>query len=238
MPIFVHIIETTIMELSEAIVRRHSVRNYTSAPLPQNIVETLNSAITEINKQAQLNIQLITNEPRAFTGIFAYGKFSGVTNYFVMAGEKSADLHEKIGYYGEKLVLLAQQLGLNTCWAGLSYRKIADTYTLNANETILCYIALGYGENQGVSHRIKTIEQISNACSVDTPQWFVDGCKAALLAPTAINQQKFRFEYAGGNNVVAKRGFSLVGYTRIDLGIAKLHFEIGANNSSLKWINE
>ena len=105
------------MELSEAIVRRHSVRNYTSAPLPQNIVETLNSAITEINKQAQLNIQLITNEPRAFTGIFAYGKFSGVTNYFVMAGEKCADLHEKIGYYGEKLVLIAQQLGLNTCWA-------------------------------------------------------------------------------------------------------------------------
>ena len=103
---------------------------------------------------------------------------------------------------------------------------------------VLCYIALGYGENQGVSHRIKTIEQISNACSVDTPQWFVDGCKAALLAPTAINQQKFRFEYAGGNSVVAKRGFSLVGYTRIDLGIAKLHFEIGANNSSLKWINK
>ena len=225
------------MELLEAIGKRHSVRHYTSAPLPQNIVNTLKSAIIDINKQAQLNIQLITNEPRAFTGIFAYGKFSGVANYFVMAGERSPDLHEKIGYYGEKLVLLAQQLGMNTCWAGMSYRKIADTYKLNANETILCYIALGYGENQGVSHRIKTIEQISNV-SADSPPWFIDGCQAALLAPTAINQQKFRFEYAGGDNVIAKRGFSLVGYTRIDLGIAKLHFEIGAKNSRLKWLDE
>lgn len=226
------------MELLEAIGRRHSVRHFKSTPLPQNIVDTLNSTVIEINKQAKLNIQLITNEPRAFTGIFAYGKFSGVANYFVMAGEKSANLHEKIGYYGEKLVLLAQQLGLNTCWAGLSYRKIAGTYQIKANETILCYIALGYGDNQGVSHRTKTIEQISNVCNVDAPQWFIDGCQAALLAPTAINQQKFRFEYAGADSVVAKRGFSFVGYTRIDLGIAKLHFEIGANNSSLKWIDE
>ena len=57
------------MELLEAIGKRHSVRHYTSAPLPQNIVNTLKSAIIDINKQAQLNIQLITNEPRAFTGI-------------------------------------------------------------------------------------------------------------------------------------------------------------------------
>ena len=123
MPIFVHIIETTIMELSEAIVRRHSVRNYTSAPLPQNIVETLISAITEINKQAQLNIQLITNEPRAFTGIFAYGKFSGVENVIALVGKKQPNDDQRIGYYGAQVMLLAQQLGLNTCWVVMTYQK-------------------------------------------------------------------------------------------------------------------
>jgi hypothetical protein len=34
--------------------------------------------------------------------------------------KKSDDLDEKVGYWGEQLVLLAQTLGLNTCWVGLS----------------------------------------------------------------------------------------------------------------------
>jgi hypothetical protein len=80
---------------------------------------------------------------------------------------------------------------------------------------------------------------VSNA-GQQTPQWFVRGVEAALKAPTAINQQKFRFEYPGataegGEPVVrASRQFSLVGYTAIDLGIAKLHFEIGAG-TAFRW---
>ena len=226
------------MELKDAMVTRHSVRRYTNKALSEDVMLKLQKAVEDINRKAGLNIQLVTNEPRAFTGIFAYGKFSGVSNYFIMAGAKSETLHERVGYYGEQLVLLSQSLGLNTCWAGLSYRKIAGTYQLHQGETIVCYIALGYGETQGSDRHSKTVEQISNIDNVDAPQWFSDGCKAALLAPTAINQQKFRFEYAGGDRVIAKHGFSLVGYTRIDLGIAKLHFELGANNSRLKWIEE
>lgn len=47
-----------------------------------------------------------------------------------MAGQKADDLDERIGYYGEQLVLLAQALGLNTCWAGLSYRKVNGAYKI------------------------------------------------------------------------------------------------------------
>ena len=38
------------------------------------------------------------------------------------------------------------------------------------------------------------VQQVSNACDL-TPAWFQKGVEAALLAPTAINQQKFSFEY-------------------------------------------
>ena len=110
---------------------------------------------------------------------------------------------------------------------------------LEEGEKIACYIALGYGETQGRGHKIKSVEQVSNA-SDGTPLWFRKGVEAALLAPTAINQQKFSFLYMGMNNgihqVHAKRGFSLMGYTQMDLGIAKYHFEVGAGKENFVWV--
>ena len=225
------------MTLLEAIQARHSVRRYKASPLSADVKEALEAKILELNAKGNLHIQLICDEPKAFTGVFAYGKFSGVTNYLVMAGKKAKDLDERIGYYGEQLVLLAQQLGLNSCWAGLSYRKVENTYTLADGEKICCYIALGYGETHGVSHKIKSAKEISNVSDI-TPQWFKDGIEAVRLAPTAINQQKFYFEYSGvGTKVIAKRLFSMVGYTQMDMGIAKLHFEIGSGKE-IEWIDK
>ena len=200
----------------------------------------LEEQIADLNQEGNLHIQLILNEPKAFMGTLAkYGKFRGVTNYIVMAGKKADDLDERVGYYGEHLVLLAQTLGLNTCWVGLSYSKVPGTYVLDEGEKIACYIAIGYGETQGVGHKIKTVEQVSNASDI-TPSWFKKGVEAALLAPTAVNQQKFSFEYVGMENsrhkILAKRGFSMIGYTQMDLGIAKYHFEIGANKGNFDWV--
>ncbi len=167
-----------------------------------------------------------------------------------MAGKQVEDLDERVGYYGERLVLLAQTLGLNTCWVGLSYSKVPGTYVLDEDEKIVCYIAIGYGETRGSGHRIKTVEQVSrsavrtlgsskNASDI-TPSWFRRGVEAALLAPTAVNQQKFSFEYLGmedgRHQVRAKKGFSLIGYTQIDLGIAKYHFEVGAGDVDFDWV--
>ena len=227
------------MTLQEAITARHSVRKYIDKEIPADIVTVLQDKIAEYNKVGNLNIQLVLNETRAFTGMLSYGSFSGVRNYFVMVGKKGADLDERVGYYGEQLVLLAQTLGLNTCWVGLSYRKVPEAYNVGKDEKLACMIALGYGETQGVSHKIKTIEQVSNASDL-TPAWFKRGVEAALLAPTAVNQQKFSFEYVGMSNnrhlVRAKKGFSMIGYTQMDLGIAKYHFEIGAGKVNFDWL--
>ena len=228
------------MTLEEAIEARHSVRAYKEQPLAENVVKVLEEKIAVLNREGKLHIQLIQNEPKAFLGTMAkYGKFRNVGNYIVMAGQKADDLDERVGYYGEQLVLLAQTLGLNTCWVGLSYSKVSGTYELGEDEKIACYIAIGYGESQGVSHKIKTVEQVSNASDI-TPSWFKKGVEAALLAPTAVNQQKFSFEHVGVKNnchqIRAKKGFSMIGYTKIDLGIAKYHFEIGAGEVNFEWI--
>ena len=252
------------MTIQEAIKARHSVRAYKEQPMSKEMVKVLEDEIQSLNRRSseyhpsslgngrvateegaanhkgRLHIQLIQDEPKAFLGTLAkYGRFRNVRNYLVMAGQKAEDLDERVGYYGEHLVLLAQTLGLNTCWVGLIYKKIPDTYVLDEGEVIKAYIAIGYGETQGRSHKIKTPEQVSNVTAI-TPPWFRRGVEAALLAPTAVNQQKFSFEYVGMNNnrhqVRAKKGFSLIGYTQMDLGIAKCHFEIGAGRDNFDWV--
>ena len=248
----------TVMTLQEAMEARHSVRAYKEQPLAPEVVDVLEERIAELNREGELHIQLIQNEPKAFLGTLAkYGRFRGVRNYLVMAGKRMAannnhfySLDERVGYYGENLVLLAQTLGLNTCWVGLSYSKVPGTYVLDEGEKIACYIAIGYGEAQGVGHKIKTVEQVSRSAirplgsaknaSDATPSWFRKGVEAALLAPTAVNQQKFSFEYVGmkdgHHQVLAKKGFSLFGYTQMDLGIAKYHFEVGAGRENFEWV--
>lgn len=230
----------TDMTLLEAIESRHSVRRYKEDPIPDDVLSVIRQKVEEVNSLAGLHVQLVTEEPKAFSGLMAYGSFSGVRNYFVMAGKKGDDLDEKIGYYGEQLVLLAQTYGLNTCWAGLSYSKIPGTYELEDDEKIGCYIALGYGQTQGKGHKVKDIKEVSNASDV-TPKWFNSGVEAALLAPTAVNQQKFYLEYLGFKDysklpkVAAKPLFSMMGYSKMDLGIVKYHFEIGAGKENFEW---
>ena len=162
------------MTLQEAIKARHSVRKYIDKEIPADIIAALQDKIMECNKVGNLNIQLVLNEKKAFTGMLSYGQFSGVKNYLVMVGKKERDLDERIGYYGEQIVLLAQTLGLNTCWVGVSYRKVPEAYNVGKDEKLVCMIALGYGETQGVSHKIKSVQQVSNACDL-TPAWFQKG---------------------------------------------------------------
>ena len=223
------------MDLREAIKARHSVRKYEDKPIEAEKVDALRAAIDRINAESGLNVQLVLEEPKSFAaGLWKYGQFSGVKNYLVMAGPKGKEVEEKIGYYGEELVLLAQTLGLNTCWVGLTYKKIPGTFTLREGDIVHCTISLGYGANPGVQHRLKPIEGFYEADGVP-PEWFQAGMEAVILAPTAVNQQKFRFVLHPGNVVEAKALFSMVGYTYIDLGIAKYHFEVAAGKENFAW---
>ena len=220
------------MNLLEAMQARHSVRQYQSRPLEQETISALHSEIETCNRESGLHIQLVTNEPKAFDGFMAhYGKFRGVTNYIAMIGKKGSNLEEACGYYGERLVLRAQQLGLNTCWVAMTYSKVKAAYAVAPGEKLCIVIALGYGENQGVPHKSKAASQVSRTEGTP-PDWFQAGVSAALLAPTAMNQQKFTLSL-DGSRVTAKAGVGF--YSKIDLGIAKYHFELGAGTEHFVW---
>ena len=213
------------MEIYEAVKKRHSVRNYLDKPIPADIIAQLNDEITECNRESGQHIQLITDESEAFSGFMAhYGKFSGVKNYIALIGRKAPDLDEKLGYYGERIAIKAQQLGLNTCWVAMTFSKKKSRCIVNKGEKLVCVLSLGYGETQGIPHKSKPIEQL---CAVDgkMPDWFKKGMESAMLAPTAMNQQKFLFSLNGEKVTVKSTGGF---YSKVDLGIVQYHFEIGS----------
>ena len=208
------------MEIMEAMKARHSVRQYTDKKIDPKIREQLNEAIEACNKESGLHMQAIYEEPKCFNSMMAhYGKFSGVTDYIVLVGKKGPKLEELTGYYGEKIVLLAQQLGLNSCWVAMTHGKTAAK--VEKDEKIACVISIGYGENQGVAHKNKSLSEVSDE-QQKQPEWFADGIQAVMLAPTASNQQKFYFS-CDGKAVTAKAGSGF--YAKMDLGIVKYHFE-------------
>lgn len=220
------------MDLLTAIKERHSVRSYKDKQITGNIKETLLQFINECNKESKLHIQLICDEPKAFSSILThYGMFKNVNNYIAVVGKPSDDLYELCGYYGEKIVLKAQQLGLSTCWVAGTYSKRKTQCQLKENEKLVCIITIGYGTHQGKLHKSKQLHEVVSM-DKNTPAWFIQGVEAALLAPTALNKQNFTFTLNG--NVVeatAKKGM----YTSVDLGIAKYHFEIGAKKDNFQW---
>ena len=222
------------MDNVENIVKsRHSVRSYTDKKIEGEVLKALQDEIQKCNNEANLNIQLVLNEEKAF-GKSHYGSFDNCKNYLVFMGEKNRkDLDQVVGYYGEKLVLKAQELGLNTCWVKLTYDKSQVPCTVKDNEKISIIIAIGYGKNNGISHKSKTFKEVSKTIE-STPSWYNKGVEYALLAPTALNQQKFKFELKD-DNVVDLRvdGFGFC--SKIDLGIVKYHFELGAGLDNFKW---
>ena len=225
------------MELIEAIKARHSVRKYLDKPIETAKVAVLRTALERINAENGLNIQMVLNEPKSFSsGIWKYGRFSGVKNYLVMAGPKGKEAEEKIGYYGEELVLLAQTIGLNTCWVGLTYKKIPGTFTLREGDTLHCVISLGYGATSGVQHPQKRSADDFYKSEILPPEWFKKGMEAALLAPTATNQQKFMFILHPDNVVEARTLFAMSSYLNVDLGTVKYHFEVGAGKDNFCWM--
>ncbi len=123
---------------------------------------------------------------------------------FIEQCNKESDLH--------------MQLVLKTCWVATTYSKNKAAFQINKGEKLYLVIAIGYGETKGVEHKQKPLEAVMKAES-PIPNWFQNGIQAALLAPTAMNQQKFVFTLTG-KTVTPKAGVGF--YTKIDFDTSKV----------------
>ncbi len=214
----------------EAARQRHSVRRYTGDPLSEEHAAALRAAIEEVNREGNLNATLVLNEPKAFGTIpLKVIGFSKAVNYIAMIGPEDGTLNERCGYYGERLVLLAQSLGLRTCWALMCDKKRIPE-RVGEGQRFVIGISVGYGQDDGKQHKGRPASEMGLADGV--PEWFARGIECAMLAPSGVNRQPIRFELDGNKvSAVYKKG----NMTRIDCGIAMYHFELGAGRENFVW---
>lgn len=208
----------------QAIQERHSVRSYQNRPIEADKAQALKAYLDELNAAYDLHMQYIEPAGTVFSSFASkFTGFKGVPAYIAMVGRRRENFDELCGYVGEHAVLFAQKLGLNTCWAGI-FRRKSVTADIGEGEKLMLVIAVGYGVNQGHRRRPKKFEEVTDVKGA--PDWFCRGIEAALLAPTAINQQKFFFTLDGDRPSAAVSANGP--FVRLDLGIVKYHFEVGS----------
>ena len=213
------------MTEKEAILQRHSVRNYKDQKIEAEKVSLIREKIEELNGLGNLHLQFMEDAGNTYNRLLNRAMGLGsAPSVIACVGKDGDDLDERVGYYGEKLVLYLQQLGLNTCWAGTFNKKNIGAQ-IEKGERLVISIAVGYGQDQGRTRRSKTADQVTSG-KRERPEWFVRGVEAALLAPTAINQQKFTIRLNDDDTVSFIDNGGVL--SRVDLGIVKCHFEIGS----------
>ena len=211
----------------DMIRQRHSVRSYQNRPIESEKAELIRAEIDRLNGVSGLHMQFMEQADGVFSRLLA--RFIGwkyVPSYLALIGPDTPELEQLCGYYGEQLVLFLQGIGLNTCWVGL-FRESAVTAEVLPGERLVLTIAVGYGTDAGKPRNSKTPEEVTDV--TEMPDWFRAGIECALLAPTAINQQKFFFTLEGERPLLSLTGNGP--FIQVDLGIVKYHFEAGSGKA-------
>ena len=246
-------------QLIDAISVRTSIRAYDPDPIDDDTARQLDMTIDAVNMLAGVHIQLVRDQPAVFAAANASGHLKNAANYLAIVGPKDdAEARERAGFYAERVVLAATLRGLGTCWVGGSWDRDEATRhcRIGNGEELYLGIVIGHPEHHldrmaksfpelaafRDSHRdSKTYEQftapMSNEARESAPDWFRAGVEAAMKAPSAMNRQPIVFSYNPDDGTVAATIDPNVesGQAVNDLGIAKLHFQIGAGAGTWTW---
>jgi hypothetical protein len=228
---------------------RTSRRSYEGREIDSDKVKCIENLITEINSESGLSIQLIKNGKEVFNSFKStYGLITGVKSFIALVGNKDIEnVENKLGYFGEFIVLEATKLGLGTCWIGGTYDKKVAQNIINFkdNENMYCIISIGHvKENKNLKEKLvssfsknkKTFNEVLISKEKEIPTWVKSGIEAVIKAPSAINKQPWKYSF-NQNIVKVYLEKENHGYEHIDVGISMAHFELGAKNENYngKW---
>ena len=231
-----------MMNILEAIEARHAVRDFDDRPIDDEILRHLSDAIDMCNERSGLRIQLIHDDADAFGGCPThYGRFKNVRHCIALIGPEGEALPELAGYYGEMLAVKAVSLGLGTGWVVLhEISEHEGRWTLRDGDSMPAAIVIGYPVREGRAHKSKPLDELGvvegheDTGLSDAPAWFVEGVRAASLAPSALGKQPFRMTLLADGRTV--RAEALEGLQPlIGLGAAKYNFEQGAQGADFIW---
>ena len=230
----------------EAVKARISCRAYQDRRIDNETLSLLSDLVDRLNDESGLHIQLLTTDGQSQPLLkLAPAMFDGPAySYAALVGDADALSGEKIGYYGEKLVLYATQLGLGTCWVAGTYDRSTACAVVGEGEQLWSVIPMGYSAAKlpikqrmiraSIRARDRKLPQFveSDLPFSELPEWFRTAVESVRLGPSAVNQQPVNFVW-NKENVAAKLWKPAKGMALIDLGIAKYHFEVGAASAGV-----
>jgi len=235
------------MTITDAIKIRCSRRKFKGTLIEPHVVSELKNLINKYNNTGNVRMELVINNGKAFNGFTkSYGMFSGVNDYIGLIADKNDfAAAERLGYYGELMVLHATAMGLSSCWVGGVFSRSDMPFSLFGDESVICAIIVGDSAEKesfkerlikGIAHRkSKTASDMFTSDS-PVPNWFMSGMEAVEKAPSAMHRQPVMFSYKDGKISASVKDIS-ASMMAIDFGIAKLHFELGAGGGTWEWGN-
>ena len=246
----VALLKVPVAKWAAAIDVRHSARTYAPTRVDPAVISHLIDFCVGLPGKEMARVVVVPQAPASlFTGLVGgYGKVLDAPSALMMIGnESSPTVLEGVGYLGEATILEATTADLGTCWVGGSYdRAVAGRLTpLALDERVYAVSPLGHATPRARAgdrllkrmvgaHKRKPIEVAAPGFdSLVWPDWAAEGVRLAMIAPSAVNRQPWRFEFDATApdslviSVVEKGPEGRVA-RRLDCGIAMLHFEVGA----------
>lgn len=235
-----------------AIEQRTSRRAYQAQRIePQKTVQ-IKDLICEINEETGLNLQFVENGDHFLSSFKAsYGLITGMPSLIALVGDAGdPELKQKIGYYGEFIVLECVSQGLGTCWVAGTFdrKKCMESIRIKDGEDLICVLAVGnVAQNKNVKELLisklsggkQSFDELLKARDCSLPAWVASGIEAARLAPSSTNGKPIGYRYRDNKLTafVTKKNHEA---EQIDLGISMAHFQLGALHGSKEgsWIKE
>jgi hypothetical protein len=235
-----------------AVFQRRSRRRYDSTPLEPAQLDNLKTICREFKPFPQARAELLNASPDEILrgAIGSYGKVKGAPTLIAFIGDMNdPQVHEKVGYTGEGIILEATAMSLATCWVGgwMFFRREAAATLLGIgeHEKVLAVTPVGRALAEptleetamtgfGLFHTRRPLADMVTGLEVaEWPYWIRSALEAARLAPSAINRQPWRFHVEQSAITVSmdNPSFNLGISKRLDCGIAMLHIEVAALNS-------
>ena len=235
------------MEIIQAMRTRISCRAFTDRLVEDDLFAELEAEIERMNAESGLSFQLYgPREDGTALDMMPAMFASNPPCYAALVSKAGPEPEERLGYYGELLALKAEQLGLSTCWVASTYRKSTARVELAEGEKLHDVIAIGYAPlkmpltqrsiRAALRSRDKSIDKfwMGPTPLEEAPEWLRACIGAVRMGPSGVNAQPVVFvQELEGGPIRAELSQLRHRTEYVDLGIAKLHFELMAAHQGM-----
>lgn len=196
-----------------------------------------------------------------------YGMISGGKVYIAGIVKRTQSNMEDLGFCMEKLILFLTQIGIGTCWMGGTFNRsnFAKKIHLEKDEILPAITPIGLiaekktfkenvirsmiGARKRKPHKELFFDgSVNKLLDFTQVGKYKDVLESVRLGPSASNKQPWcvirdkdgNYNLYLNENTVYNNAIPEIKIQNIDMGIAMCHFELSANELSIKgeWIKE